>query len=85
MSCMLRQEAIFSAKKENGNNYFQKEGRMSEMSTENTLTMIQDCTYRNLSQENNRDETQEDDNLWQCVLVTPHTIPLCALPGALTL
>lgn len=85
MSCMLGQEAVSSVKKENANYFFQKEGRISESSIENILTIAQDYTYIILSQENNKDKTQEDDNLWQCVVLTPHTIPLCALPGVLTL
>lgn len=47
--------------------------------------MVQDCTHRILQYENNKDKTQEDDDLQQCALVTPHTTPLCALPALMLL
>lgn len=43
--------------------------------------MVQDCMQRILSYEDNKDKTQEDDDLQQSVLVTLHTTPLCALPA----
>lgn len=43
--------------------------------------MVQDCMQRILSYEDNKDKTQEDDDLQQSVLATLHTTPLCALPA----